>query len=304
MKTIQSFFEWSIDFLAAIVLASVVAILTPLIIDQEKSLNYTFVYIWLVSLILIILLLLKIYQSHRNRVFSERFRNEKEAMPTLAILASKTNAKLCILSKVGTSIFFAFQNYSFALEKGLNLQVLVVDPNDQSLIELMNRIYVQQENISKRWTSMLSELRAKLDEIHERFQLPKASYEKVRDLLDEKKNENKGYQSLIMASIMMWDLAEDIANKRLAEAGTPLTTHGLDIRTYNVLPDIKAWFFDDSCCALGNYDALHLGRDNPIDLYQPKNHHGLELWQFENVLEIWKYKFSKAQKFDVSSLKK
>lgn len=240
MKYAENLLKFGIDFLAAILLASIVAILTPLIVEQGANLNYVFVYIWFASLILVFLLSWKIYQSHKNRFFLPRFKNEEEALPTLTKLIDESNRKLCILSKVGTSIFFNFNDYAFALKKGRIVQVLMADPDDTQLIELMDRIYIQQTNVSKSWISMLSKLRAKLDDINEKIQLPEKGYSLVRNLLDKNKDGKNGYRSLIYASIMMWEMAQQIANRNLSESGSTLTTHGLDIRTSSVLPDIKA----------------------------------------------------------------
>lgn len=295
MKHLDKFMKFGIDLLATVMLAAIVTLLTPIILNKDQEVKFNFVYIWIILVVLIVLLLWKIIHTHKNRFFSERFRNEKDAIPTIAKLTDNTDSKMCILSKVGTSIFFNFSDYTNALEKGRTVQVLVADPNDQQLIELMDRIYIKQTPISKRWLKMVRELQSQLELINEKLSLPRVEYSRIQSLLDGNKNGSEVYRALINASIIMWYLAQMEANRKLKEAGIGFHACGLDVRTYRILPDIKAWIFDEGCCVLGNYDALNLGRDNPIDLYQPKKKNGVEHWQFKNVLRIWEYKFSKSK---------
>lgn len=302
MNTKETFMKFGIDFLSAILLGSIVAFLTPFVIGQGSNLNYIFVYVWVTSLVVILLLSWKLYQTHKNRFFTKRFKNEEEAIPTIAELSRNSKSKLCVLSKVGSSIFFNFDDYAAVLEKGRPVQVLVADPEDAQLIDLMNRIYVKQANVSKSWLKMVSQLRSKLEEINDHHDLPEKEYIEIQKMLDQNKDGSGGYKLLIYACIKMWFLAQYVANQNLKKTGSAFETHGLDIRSYNVLPDIKAWIFDEGCCVLGNYDALHLGRDNPIDLYQPRKDNGVEHWQFQNVLQIWEFKFEKASSIKIPTI--
>lgn len=118
MKAKENFMKFGVDFLSAILLGSVVAFLTPFIIGQGTELNYIFVYVWIASLFVILLLSWKLYQTHKNRFFTKRFKNEEEAIPTIAELSRNSKSKLCVLSKVGSSIFFNFDDYASVLEKG------------------------------------------------------------------------------------------------------------------------------------------------------------------------------------------
>jgi hypothetical protein len=240
------------------------------------------------------------YRISKRRPFSKRFRNEKEAYSEICAMTAGCKKKIYILSKVGTSIFFTFSEYSKALQDGRIIKILLVDPADSALIDLMNRIYVHQSTVSKNWAGMVAELNARLEVINEVHRLPSKEYEEIRTLLREATvgDGSKGYRTLILASALLWNLAQVVANRQLYEQGIPFTTHGLDIRTYDVLPDIKAWIFDDNSCVLGNYDAFHLGRDNPIDIYRPGLGHAVERWQLENVIEIWNHKFEAAEAFD------
>lgn len=302
MKTKDTFMKFGVDFLSAILLASIVAALTPFVVGTNSEYNYIFVYVWVASLLVILLLSCKIYQSHKNRFFTKRFKNEEEAIPTIAELSRNSKSKLCVLSKVGSSIFFNFDDYAAVLEKGRPVQVLVADPEDRQLIDLMNRIYVKQTNVSKSWLKMVGQLRSKLEEINENHDLPEKEYIAIQKMLEQNKDGSGGYKLLIYACFQMWLLAQHVANQNLKKTGSTFETHGLDIRSYDMLPDIKAWIFDEGCCLLGNYDALHLGRDNPIDLYQPRKDNDVERWQFQNVLQIWDFKFEKANSIELPTI--
>lgn len=138
-----------------------------------------------------------------------RFKNEVEAMPKIKQMFSKTKRKLCVLSKVGTSIFFSFPEYVKLLEDDPPIQVLMVDPDDKTLIGLMDKIYVHQTKVKNRWKKMLSQMTTKLEELHDENLIPDGPHKNIKTLLDNEANEkNIGYRNIIIASIMMWNLAK------------------------------------------------------------------------------------------------
>lgn len=272
------------DGLIALAFAAIAAAITPHISPTEISL---LAYAWLGSVVLAIAMIVRMYVSYRSRPFSRRFKSEEEAQGTLRSLLRGATNRVCVLSKVGTSIFFSFPDYSQRLEQGVKIEVIVVDPDDHALITLMDKIYVEQKQIATRWGYLISQIRTSLDQLRREEQVSDEVYTKVRSHLDP----CNGYGDLIRASILMWEHAEQCANQRLSEQSVPISVHGLDLRKCTVLPDIKAWIFDTKQCMIGNYDALHLGRDNPVDLYRPGPRTKLETWQFENIVAVWDHKY-------------
>lgn len=128
LKTIS---QNAIDWLVKLAFVGIAAALTPFIVRGRVV---PFAYIWLASILLLAALIWRDYRSYATRPFARKFRNEEETYPEIQSLISKARSRVCVLSKVGTSIFFAFREYSALLERGLNLQVLVIDPNDGGLI--------------------------------------------------------------------------------------------------------------------------------------------------------------------------
>jgi hypothetical protein len=294
MERIKQFSDGIIDILVKVVFTCIAGLVTPLIISIYVK---PLVYVWLALIALLVVLLLRDFKVYWNRPFSQRFRNEVEAMPKIKKIISKTKRKLCVLSKVGTSIFFSFLEYSKLLENDRAIQVLMVDPEDTDLIRLMDKIYVQQTEVKNRWRSMLREMQRQLEDLYDNDIIPQGPYKEINTLL----NTDGGYRNVIYASIITWNLAETMAIARRRRAKKKGTIPGIKIKVYNVLPDIKAWITDDEWCALGHYDALHLGRDNPIDIYKPGRKRNAERWQFENVMAVWSYKFNQAREVDIQS---
>jgi hypothetical protein len=188
--------------------------------------------------------------------------------------------KALLCKALGTSVFFAFRQYSRLLVDERTIHVLIADPDDSTLISVMDKIYVYQENVANRWARMMSQINGALDSLHADALIRRHGYEKLKAILSG----GDGYRNVIIGSIYLWGLAQSTANVRLRSLGRPVTVHGLDLRVYNVLPGIKAWIVDDASCALGHYKAIHLGRDNPVDIYRPSKRRAMEHWQFENVM--------------------
>lgn len=283
------------DLLVKLAFLGIAAYLTPLIIKGPID---SLVYVWLVSIITLLVLMVKDLRAYIARPFSKRYCNEEDAMPAIQEMVTHTQKDLCVLSKVGTSVFFGFRAYSQLLENERTIQVLMADPDDASLISLMDRIYVHQKTVANRWARMVSQIQLEVDALYGDGAFPQTTYEVLKEILVT----DGGYRNVIAASIYMWTIAQDMANERLRLAGKPIKVHGLDIRVYNVLPDIKAWIVDSRSCALGHYDAIHLGRDNPVDIYRPGRLHHTERWQLDNVLAVWRFKFEKSRQPDILAL--
>ena len=269
--------------LVSLAFAVIAAIATPYVSPKPAS---PLAYVGIGFAVLALILGVRVYHSYRSRPFARRFRNESEAYDTIAALLEGVHEHVCVISKAGTSIFFSFQQYCQLLERELKLEVLMVDPEDRSLIELMDKIYADQKEITKRWDHLLAQIRTSLEDLKLNSNITDEAHDRVYAYLDG----CGGYRDLILASVTLWKYAQERANANLHGKGIPVSVHGLTIRTYNVLPDIKAWIFDGKACLIGNYDALHLGRDNPIDLYRPSRGNELESWQFENVVSIWEHR--------------
>ena len=102
--------------------------------------------------------------------------------------------------------------------------------------------------------------------------------------------EKNGYRDLISASKFMWELTQKKANEKAMSNNKHHILTNLYIYYCKSLPDIKAWIFDGEKGAIGNYDAMNLGRENPIDFYNPNSKDNPEASQFQNILNVWDYK--------------
>jgi len=118
--------------------------------------------------------------------------------------------------------------------------------------------------------------------------ITKEEYNILIKLLDTARKE--GYKTLIEASTFMWETALKKANEKIASEGKHFTLKTLEIYYCSSLPDIKAWISDEDKGAIGNYDALNIGRDNPVDFYKPRKKDSSEYYHFQNFLKVWDYK--------------
>ena len=110
----------------------------------------------------------------------------------------------------------------------------------------------------------------------------------------------------------MWRLAWDRANKkRLESKREPLSLDALDLRVYGnpLIPDLKAWIFDDNNCLIGHYGEMNLGRENPIIYYKlhkrklkVKDASGIQSLEIQKILSIWKFHFDGSKKIKRLSL--
>jgi hypothetical protein len=88
-----------LDLLVKLVFAGVAAVLTPFVIQAWTS---PIAYVWLISMLLLVVLVVRDYRGYRDRPFSKRYRNEEAATPAITDMLAETRTKLCVLSKVGT----------------------------------------------------------------------------------------------------------------------------------------------------------------------------------------------------------
>jgi hypothetical protein len=303
------------EFIIALLVALVYPVITTILsaIFEEQFVN-TLAYLWLLAILAIVILAAFYIHSYNKRPVAAKFRNEDNALPKIVEMISHTKNNLRVLSKVGTTVFFASKEYSDLLEKGKKIHVLIVNPNDRILIKTMDKLYVKGTGKGHKWHDLLFKISDRIEALYsEDHLIDKSQYEKLRVLLDP--NIAKGYRNLIVASLEMWKLTWSRANERLQSEGKHLSPDSLDLRVYgnSVLPDLKAWIFDDDACLIGHYGEVSLGRENPIDFYNSHRNRGSEghkikdykdsqSWEIQNIIDIWNFYFESSKKINNSDL--
>jgi len=231
-----------------------------------------------------------------NPPYPKRFQDEDQAKPKIIELLRSTEKSMDILSKVGTTIFDLFDEYVTLLQKKeVKTKVVLIDPTDEELLKLINKMFFQTINSSfyyDRFDNLIKNLIKKTSLLFEAGFITKEEYDKLIELLNTAIE--KGYKTLIEASKFMWETALKRANEKVASMGNnyKLTLNTLEIYYCNSLPDIKAWISDKDKALIGNYNALNIGRDNLIDFYNPRKKDSLEYYHFQNFLKVWNYKIN------------
>ena len=286
----------TVDLLLKLLFTAVSAALLPLVIKRTPG---PFVYILMSSLLLLTILVVRDIHAYFTRPVVERLKNEEEAIPRIREIIESTEFHLRVLSKVGTSVFFLFRKYSQILAEGKTIEVLIIDPEASSLISFMNEIYVQQRDTANRWGRLVGQIGVELDTLRGEEEIDAETYTEIENLLESSKE--YGYGPLILGSIKMWKTAQKNANQRLRSQEKMVTVHGLSIKAYNEFPDIKAWISDNQLHAVGNYDSLHLGRDNHIDIYKKRRYNKPQSEAIEKAQEVWRVKWEKARVVDINT---
>ncbi|MCL1957165.1 MAG: hypothetical protein FWF63_07570 [Fibromonadales bacterium] len=272
----------------------IIAIITCLIqgnYEQIIPIAIAFI-IFLTIYIVIIRTLVK-----ANLPFQERFKNENKAKSKIVELLRGTKKSMDILSKVGTTIFDLFDEYVTLLQKNVKTTVILIDPTDEQLLKLINKMFFQAESpfpYGEKLENLIENIIKKLTRYFKRKVITEEEYNKLIILLDTARKD--GYKTLIEASTFMWETALKRANEKVASMGNnyTLTLNTLEIYYCSSLPDIKAWISDKDKALIGNYDALNIGRDNPIDFYNPRKKDSLEYYHFQNFLKVWDYKIDSS----------
>lgn len=276
-----------VDFIKDALLELIFIGLTGLIVSLIEP-SFSKVYVPIAILIILFMYLAIIYIYNRfNRPFKQRFDNEDSAASHLKKLINSSHEELCILSKVGTTIFFLFEEYVDLLKKGtVKIKILLVDPEYEVLIDLIDKMFIDQSEISPKWRNMIFKIKMYLNDYAKDGIISASDYNNLNQMLDGAKS----YRDLIIASHYMWLIAVMVANMRAKNEHFHVTLQTLEIYYCKDIPDIKAWISDGKNGAIGNYDVLRLGRDNPVDFYETSPSHHHETQQFKNILEIWNYK--------------
>ena len=259
------------------------------------GLSYSRIYILLSTIIMLLLyIVIVVLKQKYKRPFRKRFTNEKQALPEIKKLIKATNKEMNILSKVGTTIFDLFDEYVELLQnESVLVKIILVDPTYEKLIELIDKMFADKEEAAprhKKWLKMITDILERLDFYLEQGSIDKTDYSNLTALLGNA--EKNGYKDLISASKLMWEIAQKKANEKAVSNNKHHILKNLQIYYCKNLPDIKAWISDGNKGAIGNYDAMNLGRDNPIDFYKPNDGDNPESSQFRNILDVWDYKIS------------
>lgn len=237
-----------------------------------------------------------------NRPFYSRYPNEEAARDSLAKIIASTKKQMDIMSKVGTTIFFLFDEYVNVLSRGdVTINLILVNPFDKSLIATLDKMFTDSDAESERWERMKSNI---LERIQKLYSNQKITLTDKNELVDTMESFS-GYKGVILASIYLWRTALRIADERfshtLKDKGINYSGGKLDslhIYLSASLPNTKAWISDKKCGVIGTYSSLRLGKDNPIDIYKPNvRNNGQERSYFENILDEWNYKLEHATEY-------
>jgi hypothetical protein len=266
----------------------IIAIITCLIGSNYQQIIHIIIAFFIFLLIYIAI----IKALEANPPFQGRFKNEEQAKSKIMELLKNTERSMDILSKVGTTIFDLFDEYVTLLQKNVKTTVVLIDPTDEELLKLINKMFFQTKKASsnhdEKLDNLIKSIIKKTSLLFETGAITEEEHSKLIYLLNTARE--KGYKTLIEASKLMWEMALKKANEKFASTGNNYTLNTLEIYYCSSLPDIKAWISDRDKGAIGNYDALNIGRDNPIDFYKPRNENDLESCQFRNILDVWDYK--------------
>jgi hypothetical protein len=266
----------------------IIAIITCLIGGNYQQIIHIIVAFFI--FLLIYVAITKVLEA--DLPFQGRSKNEEQAKSKIMELLKNTERSMDILSKVGTTIFDLFDEYVTLLQKNVKTTVILIDPTDEELLKLINKMFFQTKKASsnhdEKLDNLIKSIIKKTSLLSQTGAITEEEHSKLIELLNTAKE--NGYKTLIEASKLMWEMALKKANEKFASMGNNYTLKTLEIYYCSSLPDIKAWISDRDKGAIGNYDALNIGRDNPIDFYKPRNKNDLESCQFRNILDVWDYK--------------
>ena len=159
----------------------------------DKQFNGVLVYLWIISILAFGVLFIGYIKSYVNRSAEANYGNEEEALPKTKELISKTENRLLILSKVGTTVFFAFEEYSDLLEKGKEIQVLTANPYDPILIETMNKLYIKGTGKVNEWQKLLIKIRDGVNALNKKGLIDKRQHMKLMKLTRAKSRLSQSY---------------------------------------------------------------------------------------------------------------
>lgn len=302
------------DIISKLFVAAISSIITGIILFDKVLVN-ELAYLLLLAILTIGLLVGIIINSYLKKPIAAKFKNEEAALPTIKEMISHTQQELCILSKVGTTVFFAFKEYCDLLAKGKKIKVLIVNPNDAELIKMMDNLYLgtgeenKQTETENKWSALLLKVKVRVNDLYSEKQIDQSQYKNLSNLL----NEAKGYRNLILASSEMWNLTRIKANELLQSNGTYiLAEDALDLRAYGKsdLPDLKAWIFDDTACLIGHHNEVSLGRENPITCYKShragdskrhKDNENCQSREIRSIIRIWDFRWALANKINIAN---
>jgi len=255
--------------------------------------NYQQIIHIIIAFIIFLIIYIAITKALKvNLPFQKRFKNEEQAKSKIVELLKDTNRSMDILSKVGTTIFDLFDEYVALLQKNVKTTVVLIDPTNKELLSLINKMFFTNKKPSSHYDDKLDNLIKsiikKINYYLNKKVITNEEHSKLTKLLNIA--EKEGYKFLIEASTFMWKTALKKANEKNTSDKNYFTLNTLEIYYCSSLPDIKAWISDKDKGAIGNYDALNIGRDNPIDFYKPHKIDDLESCQFQNILDVWNYK--------------
>ncbi len=235
-------------FCIHIIYLSIAAIIVSTgLLDEPHAIAAILIITIAGSLILIVILVL----TWLNREYDKIYQDEKSAIHDISkeISSGKNYENLRVCGTSCTSIFSLFHEYSNAIANGKKIDVYMLDPDDNRIIEHLADCENDKEILIKNIQDNFSRIASEISE---------TVSNEVLGMLES--NDCYG-KNLISASLLLWKEAHTNAKKK-----NKTLNNGLTIYLYSHLPNLKAWIFGENCIYIGNYNPLPggVGINNPI----------------------------------------